>query len=292
MEHFYSDLHLNVDYYFGAIFQRKVKSLWHKSIFANHYHPKSPLNPWAFIRVCNERETLRQSLDSIVGAISRGVIVYNECTDGSEEIIKEFCSKHKGFICVEFPYQVAQCHCSKEEFSAKKTLADYYNFALSFIPQGEWLIKIDSDQLYDSQKLKESFKLVRSTQDIVFYFRLNLHCFDNLLYLNREMPISDPKDHWLICNNGLFFVDDIQENNEEEVEYWELLQIPFEYREFETPLNTWHFPLLKESRKSLASKDNHIPLSQYKEVIPTNYLSKIPSDMLDEKRILHYLKGE
>lgn len=227
-----------------------------------------------------------------MGVISRGVIVYNECTDGSEEIIKEFCSKHKGFICVEFPYQVAQCRCTKEEFSTKKTLADYYNFALSFIPQGEWLVKIDCDQIYDSQKLKESFKIPQTPRDIVYYFRINLHYFDNDVFIDKKSPLYDPKDHWLICNNKLFFNNTIVEEYERGIFYWESLIIPFYYTWIETPLNTWHFPLLKESRKSLASKDNHIPLSQYKEVIPTNYLSKIPPDMLDEKRILHYLKGE
>ncbi|EFO9589602.1 beta-1,4-N-acetylgalactosaminyltransferase, partial [Campylobacter jejuni] len=35
--------------------------------------PKSPLNPWAFIRVKNEVITLKASLESILPAIQRGV---------------------------------------------------------------------------------------------------------------------------------------------------------------------------------------------------------------------------
>ncbi|RDU70969.1 glycosyltransferase family 2 protein [Helicobacter brantae] len=288
---FYSDLHLGLDYYILSL-HKKAKRLWKRGIYTNAYHPQSPLNPWAFIRVCNEAETLRQSLESIIGAISRGIIVYNECTDGSEEIIKEFCSKYQGFKCVEFPHSVAQCRCTQEEFESKKTLADYYNFALSFIPQGEWLVKIDCDQIYDAQKLKESFALATKPTDIVFYFRMNLHCFDYEIYLDKNSPILDPKDHWLICNNGLSFDNAIQESDEKGVYYWELLQIPCEYCEINAPLNTWHFPLLKASRKSLASKYNHIPLSDYKEVIPTRFLKRIAPDMLDEKRILRLLKGE
>lgn len=236
--------------------RRKVRSLWNKnSILGNVYHPQSPLNPWAFIRVCNEKETLKQSLQSIVGAISRGVIVYNECTDGSEKIIKDFCSKHQGFKPIPYPYQVSSCKCSRIEFETKRTLADYYNFALSFIPQGEWIVKIDADQIYDAQKLKESFSLVTSTQDIIFYFRINLHLFKDGIYIEKERPISDPKDHWLLCNQDLFFINDIQDEDNSEINYWELLQIPYDYFGIDATLNTWHFPYLKESRRSLATKE-------------------------------------
>lgn len=272
--------------------KRKIKTLWQKSSLTNAYHPQSPLNPWAFIRVCNEAMTLRQSLDSIIGAISRGVIVYNECTDGSEKIIKDFCLKHQGFKAIPYPYQVSSCKCSRVEFENKRTLADYYNFALSFIPQGEWIVKIDGDQIYDYKKLKESFFLATSPQDIVFYFRLNLHCFDDRIFLDKKNPISDPKDHWLLCNQDLFFINDIQEEDGLDISYWELLQIPFAYNGIDAPLNTWHFPLLKESRRALAKKENHIPLDKCKKIIPSQYLSKIKSDMLDEQRILRYLKGE
>lgn len=53
---------------------------------------KSPLNPWGFIRVKNEALTLRVSLESILPALQRGIIAYNDCDDGSEELILEFAS--------------------------------------------------------------------------------------------------------------------------------------------------------------------------------------------------------
>lgn len=67
--------------------------------------PKSPLNPWAFIRVKNEAITLKASLESILPAIQRGVIGYNDCTDGSEEIILEFCKQYPSFIPIKYPYE-------------------------------------------------------------------------------------------------------------------------------------------------------------------------------------------
>lgn len=252
----------------------KVKTSYYSSTYSNPNHPQSPLNPWAFIRVCNEKETLKQSLESIVEAISRGIIVYNECTDGSEEIIKDFCSKHQGFQYVKYPHQVAQCRCSKEDFNNKKTLADYYNFALSFIPKGEWLIKIDCDQIYDAKKLKESFKLAKTPRDIVYYFRINLHCFDDAILIDKNAPLYDPADHWLICNNGLFFVNSIVEEYEEKIFYWESLVIPFYHLWVDAPLNTWHFPCIKASRRNFALRENYIPITKYKEVIPSRYLKK------------------
>lgn len=257
--------------------------------FQDENNPKSPRNPWAFIRVCNEGSTLTQSLDSIKMAFKRGIIVYNECTDGSDEMIRRFCERNPGFKAVEYPYQVAQCLHKKSEREYKKRLADYYNFALSFIPQDEWLCKIDVDQIYDAKKLKDTFLLPKSQKDIVFYFRMNLHCFDGGIYLDKEQPISDPYDHWLICNKGLYFIESIQEENGDEIFSWELLQIPFDYNTIVVDLNTWHFPRMKEKRRALVKTENYIHISRYKEVIPYKYLQRIKPEMLDEKRILRYL---
>ena len=38
---------------------------------SNSKKPKSPLNPWAYVRVKNEAKTLRASLDSILPTIQR-----------------------------------------------------------------------------------------------------------------------------------------------------------------------------------------------------------------------------
>lgn len=266
--------------------------LFMNSVPLDKNHNKSPQNPWAFIRVCNEINTLQQSLDSIAPVFERGIIVYNECTDGSDKIIKDFCKKHSGFQCIEFPYQVAQCQHKKSEREYKKGLADYYNFALSFIPQGEWLVKIDVDQIYDAKKLQETFCLPRTKNDIVYYFRLNLHCFNERIYIDKNNPIFDPCDHWLICNRGLYFIEDIQEESEDEIYSWELLKIPFTYHAIPVELNTWHFPTMKENRKSMAKIENYVHISEYKEVIPEKYLSRITLDMIDEERILSFLNKE
>lgn len=187
-----------------------------------------------------------------------------------------------------------QVHHTLEERNYKKKLSDYYNFALSFIPQNEWLIKIDVDQIYDAQKLKESFRLIKSIDDIVFYFRINLHQFEDGLYIERDRPISDVQDHWLICNRGLYFEESIQEINQDQYFSWELLQIGFEYFGQIAPLNTWHFPNMKKWRSHKAVKDRYVPFSKLDTVIEKQYLDgkRITQDMLDEKRILNYISGK
>ncbi|WP_337199440.1 hypothetical protein [Campylobacter molothri] len=72
----------------------------------NSKNTKSPLNPWAFIRVKNEISTLKSSLESILPAIQRGIIAYNDCDDGSEEFILEFCKKYPTFIPKKYPFSI------------------------------------------------------------------------------------------------------------------------------------------------------------------------------------------
>lgn len=145
----------------------------------NSQNPKSPLNPWGFIRVKNEARTLRASLDSILPAIQRGVIGYNDCDDGSEEIILEFCKAYPSFIPVKYPYQVIIKNPPKLE----NKLYNYYNFVLSFIPKGEWFIKIDVDHIYDAKKLYKSFYLLKSPNDMLALSRMDIFVKEAEIYL-------------------------------------------------------------------------------------------------------------
>lgn len=269
---------------------KKIKNTYTLRLFDCLYG-KPKIDPWAFIRVCNEKETLEQSLNSILGAISKGIIVYNECSDGSDKIIKKFCLENPGFLYKEYPHQVMQCRHHKDEKKYKKSLADYYNFALTLIPKGEWFIKIDTDQIYDSKKLKESFSLPQSRREIVCYFRMELHCFDDRIYIHRYTPIKDFGDHWLLYNRFSSFFDHILREDSDYEEGYEMINFGFITKEYVPELNTWHFPYMKESRRDLAKIEDYVPLSEYKKVIPQNCLSRISPDMFDEERILKILRG-
>lgn len=207
-----------------------LKSFGYQKVFRDKNHSSSPLNPWAYIRVKNEIDTLQASLDSIVGGIKRGVIVYNECNDGSEEVIKNFCKKHQGFVCVEYPYEVLGVEHLKQEREYKKTLPEFYDFALSFIPKNEWFIKIDCDQIYDSEKLQKSFSLAKSFNDVVIYMQLNLHVFDNQVFIRIKDPIVEHGDHFLMCNRDVYFIESIVSSSEQECKSYEVLKRSFSSR--------------------------------------------------------------
>ncbi|MCE3039554.1 hypothetical protein [Helicobacter anatolicus] len=125
--------------------------------------PKSPLNPWAFIRVKDEEKTLKASLYSILGAIQRGVIAYHDITDNSEKIILEFCKKFPNFKPYHYPYTIK----IKNPKTPEEYLHYFYNFALSKIPKNEFLIKIDTDHIYDSKRLFKSFYAIKNKMHVL-----------------------------------------------------------------------------------------------------------------------------
>lgn len=125
------DKKLKFDNEYFLNLNKKIYNEKHKGFFdfdPNSKDTKSPLNPWAFIRVKNEATTLRVSLESMLPAIQRGVIGYNDCTDGSEEIILEFCKQYPSFIPVKYPHEVQIENPQSEE----NKLHSYYNYVARY----------------------------------------------------------------------------------------------------------------------------------------------------------------
>ena len=172
------------------------------------------IDPWAFIRVKNERKTLLASLNSIRSIIHKGVIAYNytedEVSDGSERIVEEFCKDNPRFIPFRYPYHVEPVNSPKyfdKSLQEKNALAGYYNAVLSKIPKNVWFLKIDVDQIYCPEILKHSFSLPQSIKDIVIYSRLNV------IRVNNEVKVCSyirPGDHWLVYNDNLKFINVIK----------------------------------------------------------------------------------
>lgn len=207
------------------------------------------VEPWAFIRVKNERTTLLASLNSILPVIHKGVIAYNDCTDGSDKIIEKFCSENPGFIPFRYPYYVEPSGSQKyatDELDYKNTLAGYYNAALKIIPKNEWLIKIDVDQIYFASILEHSFYLPKHKNDIVFYSRLNLvKDKNNLLYVEQYLR---PGDHWLVHNENIHFVNVYGHSKHGEFYSYELAKFNNISIPFKPECSSIHFPFEKKYR--------------------------------------------
>ncbi|EAK1157101.1 beta-1,4-N-acetylgalactosaminyltransferase [Campylobacter jejuni] len=273
----------------------------HKGYF--DFEPKSkdknsPLNPWAFIRVKNEAITLRASLESILPAIQRGVIGYNDCDDGSEEIILEFCKQYPSFIAKKYPHEV---QIENPQSEANK-LYTYYNWVASFIPQNEWLIKIDVDHIYDAKKLYKSFYIPKKENDVVSIARLNIAIYENEVYIVPNYYI-DVIDHWLIKNTQLKW-DEIlilgdsfnwkEISQKEKHKYtnlssYEVLKL-HKHTIYHTELTNYHFPFVKKHR-NLQKKDDWIKLEDFINQSPTLIDLQIDLEMLNKQKILSIYNG-
>lgn len=281
----------------------------------NSLNPHSPLNPWAFIRVCNEAITLRACLESILPAIQRGIIAYNDCTDGSEEIILDFCAKYPTFIPAKYPHHIQIRNPQSEE----NKLHNYYNFALSHIPKKQWLIKIDCDHIYDAKKLYKSFYLPKRKDEMVIKCRIDFLIknrevfvcrFLNFLDAYLESGLTGEKGRFLnsggddimIYNDNLKFEvwnpdmrfynkDSIKSNESGGGEYF------YEYLDYgsraiiHTELNNYHFPLVKTMRRvvnAYSDNDNAIKNAFSLDEIRQSPLigTRIDPAMLDKDKIL------
>lgn len=264
------------------------------------YCKGTPIEPWAFIRARNEIVTIDSCLKSILPAIKKGVIGYNDCNDGTEEYIIEFCKQNPGFIPAKYPYSVdARYESRKILKSEKKDLAEYSNFVLSFIPENEWIIKIDCDHVYDSEKLKKIFYLPKKENDVVILSRLDLHYYNENIYTITRNPLVELKDHFIIKKKSLKFKMvswEFERNNKKYFANVEALysdgqnltsseiekNVNFIYSE----LTNWHFPLIKNWRngiKDILEDKEFILLSEYKKLAPVK--TRIDIKMLDENRI-------
>lgn len=247
----------------------KVAHRGYFDIDSESKNPKSPRNPWAYIRVKNEAHTLRASLYSILPAIQRGVIGYNDCDDGSEEIILEFCAAFPSFVPVKYPHSVDIHNPQREE----NKLYMYYNYVLSVIPKGEWLVKIDVDHIYLADKLYKSFYAIQHIWDMLLHARIDFLVRDNQVKVLQNARGVFDGDHWLVNNFGLRF---------KEFGYIEQL-VPHTSRLIRTELPSYHFPYQKQSRKHRASELEWLPLEQWSSA---EIGTRIDPVMLDSGRIL------
>lgn len=279
-------------------------------------NPKSPLNPWAFVRVKNEARTLRACLDSILPAIQRGVIGYNDCTDGSEEIILEFCQQYPSFTPLKYPHKVQIKNPKKLE----NKLFNYCNFILKHIPKNEWWIKIDTDHIYDSKKLYKSFYLPKNNWDMVNYSRINFAISGEgeaksvyLRLINNKECLLEIGDQKLCCNKACWFFERVGQKifynscandafGNQDFNSCEALSLGafmkngrvrefflfVEYcrNRYMGELAHYHFPYVKERRNDW-DKNHFIKLEYYKSQKVGKSIDKA---ILDKNRILELYK--
>lgn len=124
------------------------------------------------MRVKNDAQYISSCIESCVDALDELIIVYNDCTDESPEVIERNRQRYPDKIKV-FPYHhhVLGLNLSKEEYEMVKQLPDtdprllcsYYNFALEKASY-QYAVKIDADQLYFTEKLQQWCDVLRNNR--------------------------------------------------------------------------------------------------------------------------------
>ncbi len=241
----------------GSKNRTKIKYLaatippWERDLYKNN--PR--VDPWAFIRVHNEARTILQSLNSIKGIIHKGVIAFHGSTDGTEEIVYDFCKENKGFIPYRYPHEVVPCGDPRYEGNVpyENTLAAYYNATLDLIPKGEWFIKVDGDLLCFPDILEKSFHIPTSEKDCVIYSRLDLLFTENKLMAHGYRR---PGDHWLIRKDDETRFENIKVIRDGKLYGYEILN-KGKRRIICTECSWLHFPFEKQWRSTLNAVDRY-----------------------------------
>lgn len=246
------------------------------------------VDPWAFIRVKNERATLLACLNSILPVVHRGVIAYNlapgEYSDGSEKIIESFCQKHPGFIPFHYPYYVEPAHSKNylsNKIPFKNTLAGYYSATLAQIPKHEWVLKIDVDQIYITDALLHTLYLPQNTKDVVNYSRLDVvrDTQNNL----RVSAYERPGDQLLIFNDDLGFYNNAGYRADGSVYAFEVLTHGKRNIPYCPECMSMHFPFEKKSRPFPGDAETLPLLKEYLNIADSEEFSR---DFLTYERYL------
>lgn len=161
------------------------------------------------MRVKNDAEFVSTSIESCIEALDELVVVYNDCTDNSAEVIEMMRQKYPSKIKVyEYPYKVFGAGLTQKEYEYAKNLPDdspallcnYYNYALSKV-NCDYAMKVDADQIYFSGKLKKCCDLVRNGERLegniligaAFHYYFLAYRF-LCMKLKRRLPIMP---NWL-----------------------------------------------------------------------------------------------
>lgn len=127
------------------------------------------------MRVKNDAEFIEQCVESCLPALDELVIVYNDCTDNSPQIIESLAKKYPEKIkAYNYTPEIFAWNLTEEkakailsgEIASENTLYGYYNYALSKTNY-KYVMKIDADQIYFTQKLCNVCDLYRAKGNVI-----------------------------------------------------------------------------------------------------------------------------
>lgn len=160
-------------------------------------NPDRQLGLSGLMRVKDDALTLEASIESCIDALDELIITYNDCTDNSADIIEKKRKEYPDKIKV-YPYQyhIYGIRMSREEYEYAKSLPEdsphllssYYNNALSKVNY-KYVMKIDADQIYYTERLRYFRKLIQNNKSSWLGIRIG-HFMWEKFWLYREQPTN------------------------------------------------------------------------------------------------------
>lgn len=115
------------------------------------------------IRAKNEGGVLEGCIHSCIDGLDELIVVYNDCTDNTQEILEELCKQYPQKLKV-YPYdnKVLSHNLTKEEYEYATNLPDdsprlhcnQCNYGLSKVSY-KYVVKIDPDQIYYGDEIRK-----------------------------------------------------------------------------------------------------------------------------------------
>lgn len=147
------------------------------------------------MRVKNDGEFIEACVESCLPALDELIIIYNDCSDGSEAVIRKCAAKYPEKIRVyEYTAHVLANNLTKAEYEEALTLpldsprllCNYYNFVLAKARYNH-AIKIDADQLYFTETLKHWCDIARggTIKKKLLYYSLGRYVFNHFRLLRK-----------------------------------------------------------------------------------------------------------
>lgn len=160
-------------------------------------NPNRKMGLSGLMRVKDDALTLEASIDSCIDGLDELIITYNDCTDNSPDIIEKKRQEYPDKIKV-YPYQyhIYGIRMSREEYDYAKSLPDdsphllssYYNNALSKVNY-KYVMKIDADQIYYTERLRYFRKLIKKDKFDWLSIRIG-HFIWEKFWVYREQPTN------------------------------------------------------------------------------------------------------
>lgn len=151
------------------------------------------------MRVKNDGEFVEACIESCITALDELIIVFNDCSDNSELIIRKCAAKYPEKIRVfEYKASILANNLTEAEYKealllpsdSPRLLCNYYNFALAKA-RFTHAVKIDADQIYFSDQLRYWCDIARGKK----IQKRNVDCFIgrvlfNIFRILRKLSIA------------------------------------------------------------------------------------------------------